>query len=140
LSKSANRLARQKGYEDGIYSTEVGKTRIEGCQRAISLAEDEILKLNQRIGAHRLDGSGIGALKHKLGLLRHENLESAGFDEKLEMMGLLDIKVYPSEDLKTLRIRTGLGIGTGEANEEGQNNCGKVLFAPPEGIRTVIED
>ena len=75
----------------------------------------------------------IGALKHKLGLLRHENLESAGFDEKLQMMGLLDIKVYPSEDLKTVRIKTGLGIGAGEATEKGQDNCGKVLFVPPNG-------
>jgi hypothetical protein len=67
-------------------------------------------------------------LKHKLGLLRHENLESAGFDEKLQMMGLLDIKAYPSEDLKTVRIRTSLSIGIGEANENGQDNRGEVLL------------
>jgi hypothetical protein len=100
----------QSGYEDGIYSTEEARIRIKGCQAAISLAEEEILKLNQRIGPRTIEGLGIDALKRKLELLRHQNLEQASFAEMIELLGLLDIKVYPSEDLKTVRIRTGLGM------------------------------
>jgi len=49
-------------------------------------------------------------------------------------MGLLNIKVYPSEDLKTVRIRTGLGINSSEMTTGSeQDYCGKVLFAPLKG-------
>lgn len=122
----------QAGYEEGIYDAGEAKNRIKDCQKAIALAEKEILKLQRRASAPGIDGSSIGSLKRELELLRRTNLGSACFDDKLRLMGLLNIKVYPSEDLKTVRIRTGLGINSSEVTAGSEQDCcGKVLFAPP---------
>lgn len=74
-----------------------------------------------------MNGSSIDSLKRELELLRRTNLESAGFDNKRQLMGLLNIKVYPTEDLKTVRIRTGLGIDSREVIPDSERDyCGKV--------------
>ena len=68
------------------------------------------------------------------------------------MMSKLGIKVYPSEDLKSMKVSCQLDIleqrtshGTAhatrdklESTEEREHTtaCGKVLFAPPYEIRT----
>jgi hypothetical protein len=61
--------------------------------------------------------------------LKRANLDSASFDDRLRLMSMLDIKVYPSEDLKTVRIKTRLGIDSSQVSDS-PNYCGKVLFAP----------
>jgi hypothetical protein len=64
--------------------------------------------------------------------LRQTNLESASFDDRLQLIVLLDIRIYPSEDLKTVRIRTELGIDSSEAVPGNERDYyGKALFAPP---------
>jgi hypothetical protein len=129
------RIARvQAGYEEGIYEAGEAKNHIKGYQKAIALAEEEILKLQRKTVALGMNGSNIDSLKRELELLRRTNLESANFDDKLQLMVLLDIKVYPSEDLKTVRIRTGLGIDSSKTIPGSERDyCGKVLFAPPKG-------
>ena len=122
----------QVGYEEGIYDAGEAKNRIKGYQRATALAKEEILKLQSQAGAPGMNGSSIDALKRELESLRQTNLESTIFDDKLRLMALLDIKVYPSEDLKTVRIKTGLCINSSEVPPSSeQDYCGKVLFAPP---------
>lgn len=49
----------------------------------------------------------IESFKQELESLRKNNLETATFEDKIKLLGLLNIKVYPSEDLKTVRIKTG---------------------------------
>jgi hypothetical protein len=120
----------QTGYEEGIYGTEEAKNRIRDCQKTIVRAEEEIKRLQQRVVARGLNRSGIDLLKSELESLRRANLESASFDDKLRLMSMLDIRVCPSEDLTTVRIKTRIGV---DSNGEGgdQNHCRKVLFAPP---------
>jgi hypothetical protein len=63
-------------------------------------------------------------------------LRGAEFKEKRRLIELFDVKVYPSDDLKNVRVRCG--AGNDEANGQGQTGeCVKVLFAPPEGTRTI---
>ena len=69
-------------------------------------------------------------MQSELYSIRRTNLESATFDDKLRLMSLLDIKVCPSEDLKTVCIKTRLGADLREGRS-GEKHCGKVLFAPP---------
>jgi hypothetical protein len=116
--------------EEGIYGTEEAKNRIRDCQKAIVRAEEEIKRLQQRVVAPGLNRSGIDLLKNELESLRRANLESASFDDKLRLMSMLDIRVCPSEDLTTVRIKTRIGV---DSNGKGgdQNHCRKVLFAPP---------
>jgi hypothetical protein len=138
ITQSQAKMTRvQTGYEESIFDAGEAKNRIRSYQKAISLAEEEIRKLRQRDGVQGISGSGIGALKLEMESLRHRNLESASFEDRFQLMGLLDLKVYPSEDLKTVRIKSELGLGANEmTTSNGQDNCGKVLFAPPKGIRT----
>lgn len=126
----------QAGYEDSIYSAEEAKTRIQSCRKAIDQAEQEKTRLEQQMRTSGISPSGIDSLKRELEVLRRINLESASFEDKLKIFGLLDIKVYPSEDLKTVRIGSKLGITSSNISspDNEQNYCGKVLFAPPEGL------
>ncbi|MBM4461940.1 MAG: hypothetical protein FJ012_01215, partial [Chloroflexi bacterium] len=122
----------QAGYEEGVYDAAEAKNRINVCQKAIAVAEEEVTRLQRQAGTWGLNGSGIDAIRAQLESLRHRNLESAGFDEKLQLLGVLDIRVYPSEDLKTVRIKSGLGFAAHELTSGSeQNHCGKVIFAPP---------
>jgi hypothetical protein len=121
----------QTGYEEGIYDAVEARNRINVCQHAIKLAQAEVNRL-----AYQTDslttGSVIADFKHELELLRKENLEAASFEEKLNLLRLLNIRVYPSEDLKTVRIKTGLDVDSNfMASGDDKNNCGKVIFEPP---------
>ena len=124
----------QAGYEEGIYEATEAKKRIKACQEAIVVAEKEIARRHEA-GSSEKNYSGIACLRQKLELIRHANLESASFEEKIQVIGLLGIKVYPSEDLKTVRIASRIGVNTDSVNDD-EKHCGKVLFAPTERIRT----
>ena len=43
-------------------------------------------------------------MREELKALRDRNLDEATFEEKLEIISKLGIKVYPSEDLKSMRV------------------------------------
>ena len=76
-------------------------------------------------------------------------MDEASFEERADLISKLGIEVYPSEDLRSMRVKCRLGHGRaieqsrdaalprgrrggGEAHDE----CGKVSSAPPQGIRT----
>jgi len=119
----------QVGYEEGVYDAVEAKNRIKGCQAGILVAEKEIQKLSSQNNGDCVLGS-VESLKRQLEELRHINLESASFEDKFNIIRLLNVRVFPSEDLKTMRIKVGLD--THQYGEDGtQNACGKVLYAPP---------
>lgn len=130
LNQLHSRITRvQAGYEDGIYDTMEAKKRIKVCQEAITVAETAIARRQREAGAPGASETGIASLRQRLESIRHANLESASFDERVQMLGLLDIKVYPSEDMKTVRIASRIGANPDSVNDD-QGHCGKVLFAP----------
>lgn len=62
-----------------------------------------------------------------------KNLEGATFEEKRDIVNKLDIRVCPSEDLKTMQIKCGLklmveGDKKGPVSEDG---CRIVVFGLP---------
>jgi hypothetical protein len=64
------------------------------------------------------------ALKRELQKLAEKNLDEATFEEKRDVINKLDIRVYPTEDLKTMRIKCGLDLdvkadGSGSAQNSG---------------------
>jgi hypothetical protein len=131
LQAKINRV--QTGYEEGIYSAAEARNRINVCQHTITLAQAEITRTEHQAGS-QATGSVIEGFKHELESLRKNNLETASFEDKLQLLRLLNIRVYPSEDLKTVRIKTGLGIDSNYiASGDNQENCGKVIFEPPKG-------
>jgi hypothetical protein len=121
----------QAGYEAEIYTAEEAKNRINMCQHIIALAQAEISRL-EHLPENLTTGSVIESFKQELESLRKNNLETATFEDKIKLLGLLNIKVYPSEDLKTVRIKTGFDFDSDNSNSgNNQNHCGKVIFEPP---------
>jgi hypothetical protein len=121
----------QTGFEEGIYDATEARNRINVCQHAITLAQAEINKLEHQAGSSTA-GSAIDNFKHELESLRKSNLDTATFEDRLHLLRLLNIRVYPSEDLKTVRIKTGLDVDSDYvASGDDQNHCGKVIFEPP---------
>ncbi|MFC1954129.1 hypothetical protein ACFLU7_01060 [Chloroflexota bacterium] len=46
-----------------------------------------------------------------------ENLDEATFEAKRDIMNKLDIRVYPSEDLKTVKVKCGLSLDIEDKDE-----------------------
>jgi len=57
-------------------------------------------------------------------------LEDATFEEKRDILNKLDIMVFPSEDLKTMRIKCSLKLTVEDDNKGsvGEDRCGIVMF------------
>jgi hypothetical protein len=127
------KIARvQEGYEAGIYNTEDAKTHITGYQKAISSSEQEIERLQQP-GGDGLTSIDIENLRLELKAFAEKKFEEATFEEKQDIISKLNIKAYPSEDLKTMRVKCGVNF----VPEDSDNiQCGKIIFAPLKGIRT----
>ena len=69
----------------------------------------------------------VEQLKKELQRLAHENLEKATFAEKRDIINKLGIRVYPSEDLKTMKIRCSLNFSATETPRSDQ--CRIIEFA-----------
>lgn len=123
----------QTGFEEGIYGAAEARNRINVCQHTISIAQAEINRLENQTGSSTT-GSVIESYKNELESLRKSNLETATFEDKLHLLRLLNIRVHPSEAMKTMRIKTGLNIDSDcVSSGDDQNHCGKVIFEPPKG-------
>ena len=89
----------------------------------------------------------IEAMRDELEALRDRNLDEAAFEEKLDIVSKLGVKVYPSEDLASMRVSCQLNLeqvqtecrnGRTESSEiqadrecESLTGCRKVYYAPP---------
>jgi len=123
----------REGFEAGIYSIDDAKVRIAGCQDAIGKAEQEIRRIREQVNNYSTSAIDSDTLRQELQQLATKNLEEANFEEKRDTINKLSIKVYPSEDLKTMRVKCGLkltieGDNNGSAGEDG---CGIVMFGLP---------
>jgi len=65
----------------------------------------------------------------------NRNIAQASFEERLDLVAQLGIKVYPSEDLKSRRIKCGMDIRNIE-NSGGQQGYAKVVYGRPYRSRT----
>ena len=123
----------REGFETGIYSVDDAKVRIAGCQDAIGKAEQEIRRIREQVNNYSTSAIDSDTLRQELQQLATKNLEEATFEEKRDIINRLSIRVYPSEDLKTMRVKCGLklmieGDNNGSVGEDG---CGIVMFGLP---------
>ncbi len=59
------------------------------------------------------------------------------FEDKLDMLAKLGIRVYLLEDLKTMRVTCGLNLWfEDDGEDESAVECRKVMFGSPSRIRT----
>jgi len=120
----------REGFEGGIYGVEEARTRIANYQTVIEKAEQEIERIHEQIGNCNSMAVDPHAVKHELQKLAEKNLEEATFEDKRDIINKLDVRVYPTEDLKTMRIKCGLNLDMeADGSASTQNNgCGIVMF------------
>ena len=111
--------------------------RKKAYEGAIEKAGQETRRLQAQPGGCGLDPDELEKLKHHLATLRGKNLESASFEERTELIALLGIQVYPSEDLKSRRIVCQLNRMK-DAEQKAHAGFAKVVSGPPHGIRTPL--
>ena len=91
-------------------------------------------------------------MREELKALRDRNLDEATFDDKLDIVAKLGMKVYPSEDLRSMRVLCQPDLGQLQSGKqstktestksqakgecESDVECRKVLFGSPSRIRT----
>jgi chromosome segregation ATPase len=148
ISQARAKIAKiQEGFEGSIYSLDEAKKRITDLQETVAKAEIEIQRLQKAVWARRSSTADINATREELKALRDKNLDATTFEEKLDIVSRLGIRVYPSEDLKAMRVLCEVNLDRGhldtriaemksedmQANAESESatECGKVMFNPP---------
>ncbi len=106
----------QEGFEAGLYTIEEAKSRIANCQKTIAEAERETSR-----SEHQMSGNSavidVDALRQELKSLGEKNLDEATFEDRRDILNKLDIRVYPSEDLKTVKVKCGLSLDIEDKDE-----------------------
>ena len=153
ISQARAKIAKvQEGFEGSIYGLDEARKRIADLNQTVMKAEAEIQRLQKTLRARRSTTAEINAAREELATLRDKNLDAITFEEKLDIVSRLGIKVYPSEDLQAMRVLCELNLdrlhpdtgtcktepGAVQANGERESatECGKVMFDPLKGIRT----
>jgi len=86
-----------------------------GAPRRIAEYRDRVLKATRRkeeleTSLQRItkDAQSLEQTREALARVHLENVRSATFEEKVRVIEILDVKVYPSEDGKVVRISSTL--------------------------------
>ena len=123
----------ERGYNEGLYAIEEAKEWKAKYLQEIQEAEAETARLSSEVGGFTQEQAQD--LYHELKKLRECNLNEATFDEKVELVTRLGIKVCPSEDLKTRRIICRLNMANNNGERE-QVGVAKEVFGRPYRSRT----
>lgn len=118
ITLSQTKMAKvREGYEGGLYTLEEARSKVNLYQGTVDKAQKEIERLLALNGkGARVD---VEELKEELERLSQENLDKATFTEKRDIMSKLGIRVYPSEDLKSVKIKFSLSLrGNGQSQKE----------------------
>ena len=129
ITQYQNRIVKvREGFEGGLYDLNEARTKVNSYRNAIDKAEQETKRLTGLTEGHGA-AVNIEQLKAELAALAQENLEKATFAEKRDIISKLGIRVYPSEDLKTMRIKSYLNCGNHDNPSQLSNGCRIIEFA-----------
>ena len=124
----------EEGFEGGLYTLEEAKLRKQRSIDAIKATQVDIGALKMQIGKN-FTSDGVESLRIELKNLQDRNMAEASFEERLDLVARLGIKVYPSEDLKSRRIKCGMNIRDIQKTRE-QDGFAKVVYGSAYRIRT----
>jgi hypothetical protein len=148
ISQARAKIAKvQEGFEGSIYSIDDARVRIADLQETIGKAEVEIQRLQKTARTTRSNMADINATRAELKALRDRNLDVTTFEERLDVVSRLGIKVYPSEDLKAMKVLCKVNLDRVDSDTKtvetelkemqvggetkSATECGKVMFDPP---------
>ena len=115
----------QEGWEKGFYTPDATRTRIAEHQEIIARAEAEIKGLQDQMANKDLSTTEAELLREQLRNLRDRNLRQAAFEEKVDLIAKLGLKILPTEDLKSRKIYCRLNF-TQVNKERKQHGFAKV--------------
>lgn len=95
-----------EGYEaeQPLYTAKEAEERTRTFRDLIARTEKEQQRLQMLLKQQVVGQETIDLVRRRLEEVRDRNLENASFDEKRELIAILGITVYPSEDHSTVRI------------------------------------
>jgi hypothetical protein len=136
VSQAKLRVSKvQEGWEKGFYTPEEMQAKLAEHRQAVARAETEIARLQKQIASKGLGALETELLRQELKALRDRNLMESAFEEKLDLIAKLGIKVLPSEDLKSRKILCRLNLAKMN-DEKEQSGFAKVMLGRPYRIRT----
>ena len=106
----------QEGWEKGFYTPEEVQAKLAEHHQAVARAEAEIARLQKQMASKGLSPLEAELLRQELKALRDRNLMESAYEEKVDLVAKLGIKVLPSEDLKSRKIFCRLNLA--KVNEE----------------------
>ena len=136
ISNYQNKVRKvEEVFDGGLYTIEEAKSKKQKNLEAINKTQAEIDALKKQIEINKFNPDYIKRLRLELKNLQDRNLAEASFEERLDLVARLGIKVYPSEDLKSRRIKCGVDI-RGIQNSGEQSGLAKVVYGSAYRIRT----
>ncbi len=125
----------QDGWEKDFYTHEEVTSKIAEHREAITRAESEIRRLQNQMADRNLDADQSRLLRQELEALRDRNLKESSFEDRMDLVAKLGLKVLPSEDLKTRKISCQMNLLA--LSKEGETgSSAKVILGGAEGDRT----
>jgi len=125
IKQAKQKLIRiQDGWEKGVYTEAEAVVKVKDLRQLMANAEQEIGNINV---VYKRENFDLDSLRQELLSLRSQNLEEASFEEKVELIARLGVKVIPAEDLKTRRICCRLNMENTQ-KKGGENGLTKVTF------------
>ena len=110
----------QEGFGGGIYSLEAAGRRLFNLPSVVARGEEELLRLKTTAHRQGLESANLQTVVEELHALRNRNLDEATFEERLEVISKFGVKVYPSEDLKSMKVECKLNL-TPTNTRQGEN-------------------
>ena len=104
-------------------------------QGTIARAEAEIKGLQDQMTNKDISTIEAELLREQFRSLCDRNLRQAAFEEKVDLVAKLGLKIMPTEDLKSRKIYCRLNLAEVNKGRE-QYGFAKVTFGGAEGIRT----
>jgi len=123
----------QDGWEKGFYTLEESQTKLAEHRDSITRSESEIGRLLDQIANRGISAIEAELLRQEFNMLRNRNLDEASFNEQVDLIAKLGIKVLPSEDLKSRKILCRINLTKTNNNEREQPSLAKVTFGGAEG-------
>jgi len=121
----------EEGFDGGLYSLDEARKKKLDYQDVIGKEMQEISRLQAQIETQGFSRGDVETLRQELRSLRERNLKEATFEERVDLVAMLGIKIYPAEDLKSRRIVCRLNLKKGVGERE-QNDFAKVMFGGAE--------
>jgi hypothetical protein len=138
ISQAEDKIRKvEEGFDGGLYSLKEAREKKLNYQGVIEKETQEISHLQAQMDVQGFSRRDVEALRKELKILRERNLKEATFEEKVDLVAMLGIKIYPSEDLKSRRIVCRLNLKK-VVGEREQSDFAKVMFGGPNGKYTEL--